>query len=423
MANNRGTQAGEMSPEGAKLTRPGTVVSLDARGHARVRVGEDWFVAKGPVPGDKLSVTLPAQGRKLRTWTLEKGAEGRRVAPCVVQEACGGCTLMSLDPMSQRAVLLDRIRHAFCAQSLPEVPVELEAGPELGYRNRIRLRVNERSELTFFNGHKSEGCAVLEPSLRAALKPLLKRPLDAWKGVRFIELRACDLDGRLGMYVVPMGAGPGSLHDGESLKVLFEGVCVQVAGTPTQSVQRFPLSQDLFVYAPLGSFVQVNFAMNARLVQWVTEQALASGARSFWDLFCGVGNFSLPLLKGGLTGLGVELDAFAVEAATRASNEQGLCGQFIAADAGSWLETKQGELTDLILVDAPRAGFGAHVGLAARCATKAIILVSCCPETLARDVRVLSRAGWTLTGMRGFEMFPQTHHVEVAALLRPPVQV
>jgi len=402
----------------------GQAVSVNGRGNARVQSGARYFLAKGPVPGDRLSFVPPEQGHTLKQWELVQGAEGRRQSPCPVAERCGGCRLMCLDETVQHAIQVDRLTNALLSQGvdLALLPHEIEIGSALLYRNRIRLQVNSEGALRFFNPNKAISCAVLEPELAACVVKLTARVFSGVSEARFVELRSRDLDGQFGVHVVPKRQLSGGTAEWAKIhSELGPEFLVGVEGEGEPPVQRFALTDGLYFYAPLGSFIQVNSGMNARLVAWVTDRVLETGAGVFWDLFCGVGNFSLPLLKRGLRGVGVEIDPHAVAAAVRSSLEQGLKGRFIAADVGGWLEQSQSELPDVVIVDAPRAGAQAALSVIAQVARKCVLMVSCCPETLARDIGTLEREGWKLTRVQMFDMFPQTHHIEVAAeLVRAP---
>lgn len=402
----------------------GWAVSMNGRGFARVQSGAGYFLAKGAVPGDRLSFAAPQQGHTLKRWELVQGAEGRRPSPCPVAEQCGGCRLMCLDETVQHAIQLDRLRNALHSQGVEFalLPHEIETGSALRYRNRIRLQVSSEGALRFFNPNKAISCAVLEPELATCVVKLTARVFSGVSQARFVELRSRDLDGQFGVHVVPKKQLSGGTAEWAKIhSELGPEFLVGVEGEGEPPVQRFALTDGLFFYAPLGSFMQVNSGMNARLVAWVTERVLETGAGVFWDLFCGVGNFSLPLLKRGLRGVGVEIDPQAIAAAVRSSHEQGLKGRFIAADVGGWLEQIQSELPDVVIVDAPRAGAQAALSVIAQVTRKCVLMVSCYPETLARDIGILERKGWKLTRVQQFDMFPQTHHIEVAAeLVRAP---
>jgi len=117
----------------------------------------------------------------------------------------------------------------------------------------------------------------------------------------------------------------------------------------------------------------------------------------------------------------VERDARAVECARRAAAELGLPQDgFVAGDAREKLSAlaRAGERFDLVLLDPPRSGAKDVIDVAARLGAPTIALCSCDPVTLARDVASLAKRGYRLDDVRGFDMFPSTHHLEALAWIK-----
>jgi 23S rRNA (uracil1939-C5)-methyltransferase len=137
------------------------------------------------------------------------------------------------------------------------------------------------------------------------------------------------------------------------------------------------------------------------------------------DLYCGSGNFSLPLMAAGLRGVGVESSQHSVSAATQAAREQELQGRFVTDDAGRYVSRAFGESrsVELIILDPPRSGVKQALAAMAQVASRHICMVSCDPVTFARDLRALSDAGFSVELLEAYDMFPQTHHVESLAWL------
>ncbi|MEP7052504.1 MAG: methyltransferase domain-containing protein, partial [Pseudomonadota bacterium] len=184
--------------------------------------------------------------------------------------------------------------------------------------------------------------------------------------------------------------------------------------------QRFPLPGGTTLRVPTGAFSQVNWAVNQQLVQALLDGAARVLARTFCDLYCGAGNFSLPLFARGLTGLGIEAAKFSVAAAKRAAKEQSLTSaRFIAGDVRAELERlPRAGCFDLVVLDPPRSGAREVLPELLRRAPLHIAYCACDPVTLARDLRALCAAGYALEEVTGFDMFPHTHHFETLAWLR-----
>ncbi|HEX7452278.1 MAG TPA: methyltransferase domain-containing protein, partial [Polyangiaceae bacterium] len=183
--------------------------------------------------------------------------------------------------------------------------------------------------------------------------------------------------------------------------------------------QRYPLPGGVQLRVPGGGFNQVNWAVNQLLVQALLDGAERVSALSFCDLYCGAGNFSLPLLARGLVGLGIENSRSAIAAAKRAVKEQSLSSaRFITGDVRVELEKlTRAECFDLIVLDPPRSGARDVLPEVIRRAPGHIAYCACDPVTLARDLRALCDAGYALDRVTGFDMFPQTHHFETLAWL------
>lgn len=306
---------------------------------------------------------------------------------------------------------------------------------ELGYRNRIRLKIDEAGQPCFFNPEKDQACAVLRPDLRDALQSL--RSSDGvLSGVlrpfSHLELRSPDLDGRAGLYLVRDHLWQsGELREEEALVqealgrtylvdfgrlAKVGGVRREETGQPAP-MQRLPISPSVFQYVPLGGFVQINFEINEALTGSVCDEALRRGARSAMDLYCGSGNFLLPLLSRGVDGCGVESNPVSIEGARRACKEQNLDGEFFAGDVLRFLQQRRRESVDFLVLDPPRAGLKDSLHEVVQIGAPAIALCSCNPNTWLKDVLGLKEAGYRLERVELFDMFPGTAHVEVLSVL------
>lgn len=173
------------------------------------------------------------------------------------------------------------------------------------------------------------------------------------------------------------------------------------------------------LFAP-GMFTQVNWQINQAIVLDVLEHVKTLGTHTFLDLYCGAGNFSLPLLANGLEGVGIEANEFAVSAAQAACTHQRLSGHFVSGDVARHLKAlvARNESFDLVLLDPPRAGFKDAAAYLPRLARQWVFICACDPTTFARDLRALLDLGFTLDTLTAYDMFPQTHHVELTAWLR-----
>ncbi|MEO6599889.1 MAG: class I SAM-dependent RNA methyltransferase [Polyangiaceae bacterium] len=400
-------------------------------GFLRLANGQGAFVP-GALPGERVHVQQAEDHGgyvQAKRWSLLQASPNRVSPACPVQSRCGGCDLMVLSYPAQvqakLGILLDALTRTGRFETLPELSFVASDSP-LGYRSRIRLHI-DGGRLGFFAPHSRElieipGCLVADPDLEVALRTLreLVQP-HAGELSLFseLELRVAPAGPRLSLRLIPMSR---RLEGGARLIRALEGyfqvsIAERAAGAALD--QRFPLPGGIELRAPGSAFTQVNWPVNQRLVQALLDGATERAVVSFCDLYCGAGNFSLPLFARGLGGVGIEASKFAIAAAKRAASEQQLSSaRFIAGDVREALaKLPRGEQFDLVVLDPPRTGAREILPELIRRAPPYIAYCACDPVTLARDLRVLCDAGYVLEQVRGFDMFPQTHHFETLVWL------
>jgi 23S rRNA (uracil1939-C5)-methyltransferase len=163
-----------------------------------------------------------------------------------------------------------------------------------------------------------------------------------------------------------------------------------------------------------GDFIQINAEINQALVGAAVEAAAPQASDRVLDLYCGLGNFSLPLARRAGEVLGVEGEGSLVARAAKNAqiNDIGNAG-FVTADLdqSDWPFFR--EPWDLVFMDPARAGADAAVRAMRQMRPRRIVYVSCHPGTLARDAgELVQNLGYRLTSARVLDMFPHTHHVE-----------
>jgi 23S rRNA (uracil1939-C5)-methyltransferase len=165
-------------------------------------------------------------------------------------------------------------------------------------------------------------------------------------------------------------------------------------------------------------FVQVNAGINMQLVSTAVRLADVQPGDRVLDLFCGLGNFSLPLAQRASELVGVEGEAGLVARAVRNAAANGVGNaRFVTADLAATDWSFYRERWDVVVLDPPRTGAEAPIAEMHRSLPRRIVYVSCHPATLARDAQVLvGELGYRLTKARVFDMFPHTHHIEALAL-------
>jgi 23S rRNA (uracil1939-C5)-methyltransferase len=306
--------------------------------------------------------------------------------------------------------------------------IALTAGPSShGYRRRVRLQIVD-GRIGFYAraSHalvEPERCAVCSPGLNSALaelRQLTRSTPRTLADARSIELReACD--GSVSLFVEPEPGAPGPQLD--ALRRRFSTALGSAEAADRSLWQRFELTEQTYLLAPPGSFTQVNWQVNRELIARVLAGAEARGVSSFLDAHAGAGNFALPLLARGLTGMAVEYNAQAVSAAREAARLQQLPALgFRAGDCARVARelAREGRRFDFVLLDPPRAGVKEGLRELAGLCSGWLAICSCNPVTLARDLRTLLDLGFELEELEAFDMFPETHHLEALAWLRAP---
>ncbi len=444
-------------------------------GFSRRVDGEPVFI-RGALPGDIVEVTELTRRKgysDARSWTLVSPSPDRRPAPCVYARHCGGCNLMELGASAQRRakheLVLEILRRTGHISAGPDSITPLTWEPstddgELGYRSRIRLHVNDQGQLGFLAEQSHivvpiTRCLVATERVNQVLKALVAlsevRP-ELLVSFAQVEVRALGevpdltwvprgLRGNIGCtppdYAALLEAIEHHLHVhscGETHLVLtgeterrwrhfVQGADLRPstpddAAAPTPGVPPHQAHTSPRLWFAPGTFTQVNWQVNQHIIRDLLERVGQLEVRRFLDLYCGAGNFSLPLLAQGLDGVGVESNPTAIAAAVAASKHQRLGGHFSAEDVQQAVGRliREGHTFDLILADPPRAGFKDVAPLLRRLAPKYLFVCACDPVTFARDLRCLTENGFELQQLRAYDMFPQTHHVECTAWLSGP---
>lgn len=383
-------------------------------GHCVARaVGPDLAPPPGRVvfvrhalPGERVRaiVTEDAGGSFCRADAIAvlDAAPERVAAPCPWARAggCGGCDLQHADPAAQRrlksAVLTEQLRRLAGIERSVEVE-ELPGGP-LGWRTRIRLAIDDYGR-PGLRAHRSHDvlpiadCALAPPGL---LDAVLAQRYPPGSEIEVIH----DADGT--RHVFPVGSAGAETDEGAGR------VIQRAAG------REWRLSP--------GVFWQVHPALAETLATVVGQWAAAPPGGTAWDLYGGVGLFAAVLAEQ----VGPSGQVTVVESSTQAVAD----GKAALADLPqiTWrtarVERAVAELNpkpDVVVADPPRRGLGRDVvnAIAAH-GVQRLVLVACDPAALARDISLLAEHGYELTGLRAFDAFPMTHHMESVALLETP---
>lgn len=419
------------------------VLALDAqgRGVARNPEGKVVFV-EGALPGETVEARLIGGRRSfdlMRATAVVHESSARRVPRCAYFGVCGGCATQHADARTQVAAKQRWLED--CLQRIAKVepgcilaPIH---GEEWGYRRRARLSVryiaNKGVAMVGFRERRStfvadmDSCEVLPPAV-AALIPRL-RQLIATLSVRErlpqIEISVGDQTVVLVFrHLLPLSAGDqGALREFAQASGVW--VWLQPGGPDTVRPFAPETGRALDYTLPeFGvriefqptDFTQVNDAVNRLLVARAVRLLEPQPGERIADLFCGVGNFSLPIARSGAQVTGFEGSAGLVERARRNAALNGLDVRFETADLAKAGFEAFGPFGKLLL-DPPREGAVGLVKALPQDWPRRIVYVSCDPATLARDAGLLVHSkGFTLSAAGVVNMFPHTAHVESIAL-------
>jgi 23S rRNA (uracil1939-C5)-methyltransferase len=168
-----------------------------------------------------------------------------------------------------------------------------------------------------------------------------------------------------------------------------------------------------------GQFQQVNLPANRFLRGWVRDFARRHKVQHAVDLYCGSGNLSLGLARDGVNIFGVEAFAPSIEAAIYNAANNAITAQYAAGDAQDIRQLFPAlPALDLLIVDPPRRGMAEAIEPILQLKAQRMIYVSCDPNTLARDLKMIVAAGYRLEEVMGLDFFPQGYHVETVCVLQ-----
>ncbi|MDQ3495811.1 MAG: 23S rRNA (uracil(1939)-C(5))-methyltransferase RlmD [Pseudomonadota bacterium] len=429
-------------------------LSHDGRGVARREGaaqgnGKTVFVA-GALPGERVLVRQTARSRSFdEAMTLEVlQASPHRVAPrCPHFGTCGGCALQHLDPAQQilakQRVLQENLERI--GQVSPDTVLPPLTDATWGYRRKGRFSVRRvekkgktlvgfREQDPRFVADLSEcHTAIPEIGTRIAALAALIDGLDARRDIPQVEFIAGDPTPDFsGVALVFRHLQPLSDADRAALAAFAQAhgfaMFLQPGGVdsvqalwpeaPVLSFALAPWNVDL-QFRPLD-FIQVNAGLNEKMIACALDLLDLQAGDRVLDLFCGLGNFTLPLARLAREAVGVEGDAGLVARARANAARNGLDNaSFHAADLAqdlsghAWMRAG----FDKLLLDPPRSGANAVLRQLPMSGLQRIVYVSCHPASLARDAGYLvNERGWRLRSAGVMDMFPHTAHVESIAL-------
>ncbi|MEP4522362.1 MAG: 23S rRNA (uracil(1939)-C(5))-methyltransferase RlmD [Alloalcanivorax venustensis] len=419
-------------------------LSHDGRGIARLD-GKTTFIDNA-LPGEQVFFQYTFMRRKFdegRAVEILEPSPDRVTPPCAHSLICGGCSLQHLDPAVQiqrkQAVLAEQLEHFGGLR--PDRWLEPLTGPVTGYRGKARLGVKyvdaKGDTLVGFREKRNSliadlaQCEVLIPEVGHRFRHLraLINGLDCRRCLPQFEVaRGDDAVALVFRHLDPL-----SQADQDALVAFCREHGLQCYLQPGNEstvhrvwpeegeerlYYRHPQADVEMAFHP-SDFTQVNAEINRRMVPLALELLEVEAHHQVLDLFCGLGNFTIPAARRAAGVVGVEASDAMVRRGYENARRNGLENvAFHAWDLDSepkgqpWARQRY----ERVLLDPPRSGALEMVRMMPQFGAEKLVYVSCNPATLARDAGELVARGYRLSGAGVMDMFPHTAHVESIAL-------
>ena len=416
------------------------IESLDHFSQGVARYQNRVLFIAGALPSERVQVRITqlkrkvAQGKLLSVLTPSP----KRITPhCAHFSSCGGCSLQMLALEEQLQVKqrnLQLLFKKFAGIELTQFE-PVVSGLALGYRRRARLHFQQNrktGELSFgFKKRASndlvfiESCPVLVDDLSGLIAKLrtLFSGLQARKQLGHLELYQGEqrpliylrLTAKLGKNDLQRLLAFALEHQLDISYKIAEQAVASLTGS-TELSYPLPTFDLQLSYRP-GDFIQVNEQVNQLMVEQAVNWLKPNKDERLLDLFCGIGNFSLPLAQQAKQVLAIEGVAAMVAQAKANAEANGISNvEFITRNLDhSALPADIGQI-DKVLLDPARPGAFKIMAEIVKLKPKALVYVSCNPVTLCRDSRILLDAGYQLNKLALIDMFPDTEHIETMVL-------
>ena len=432
--------------------------TIDGSGVARVD-GQVVFVP-GALPGERCSVRIAHVGRSAVFAQLLSvlTPSAHRVEPdCPYFPRCGGCALRHMDYEQELALKQAHVQSCLTrigGQTISALPITGAAQTD-GYRNKVQFPVQEqdgRPVAGFFSGKTHRVIPVRHCRIQPDCADAIRGAVLAWMEqyhiraydeqthtgyIRHIYIRFGAESGQILVCIVANCAQlPKKKQLVAALLAAEPGITTIVfspntkKGNTVLGTEFHPLYGDGTITDTLcglqfrlsaPAFYQVNHAQAERLYEKAVQLAGLTGNETVLDLYCGTGTITLCLARHAKKAIGVEIVPQAIEDAKFNAAQNGMeNAEFFCMDAGQAAKMLADRRTrpDVIVVDPPRKGVSADVIEAiSAMAPQRVVYVSCDPATLARDLKLLTAAGYTLQTAEAFDLFPRCAHVETVVLL------
>ena len=420
------------------------IEALSHEGRGISHIDNKVIFTRGALPGEKVIASRTLSRAKYEEADVVEVIEpslDRIDAKCSVYGICGGCSFQHLSSLNQISAKHDWLQSAFMGQSKVQPkewlePIQVESW---GYRRKARLGVRyvakKEKVLVGFRERKSSfvtvmsRCEVLHPSLGDNLEILSEciEALSIKEHVPQIEVAIAEKDTILILrHLQPLNENDEKVLIDYAKKLSITWYLqsggldtIKPLKNPVQLTYSIPKHNIEMSFLP-NDFTQVNFELNKKMIDLALGLLDLNENDDVIDLFCGLGNFTLPISRYANKVVGIEGDQGLVERAKANAEENNITNAlFYKADLFedvSGFEWFRGKNYNKALIDPSRTGAIEIVELLPKLNIERLVYVSCNPATLARDTAKLISLGFSLESAGVMDMFPQTAHVESIAL-------
>ncbi|GAA5316175.1 MAG: 23S rRNA (uracil(1939)-C(5))-methyltransferase RlmD [Candidatus Pelagadaptatus aseana] len=446
---SRSGQGKSAQKSGEKAPRQLTIESLSPEGRGIARhQGKTVFVS-GALPGETVEISHYQRHKRYSECQVKQvltPSAHRVTAPCPHYQSCGGCQLQHLAVSQQlhekQQSLLEALKHQLPGKADFDVLPPITSTES--YRSRARVGVSREGRMGFRSRQSDQLIAVYHCQVLAPQLQLVWAPLQLWlngfsgaSGVTHIELIASAFAGleAEGSVIVIRHTRPIPEFQRQllwqRLSELEAPVCCWLQGAkngaltplvvdqPVLQSQYLLMNQSVTVRFEPSDFTQVNRQVNEQMVIQAVDWLQLQQDDVVLDLFCGIGNFTLPMAQQAGKVVGIEGVETMVERGRANAELNRLDNVYFKAlnldqpDLGSALKR---EGANKFLLDPPRAGAKFICQQWGQTDFESGVYVSCNPASLVRDAAILSQQGFELSAIRVLDMFPHTAHVETMAL-------
>jgi 23S rRNA (uracil1939-C5)-methyltransferase len=429
------------APKLATKTVEVTIERLDSHGCGVAKWQNKPLFIEGTLTNEKVSARVVEQRSKYskgKLLAIDKPNEHRVEALCKHFLQCGGCDLQHLNSEEQRVFKQDKVAHLFSRnQIMQPLPWQepLTAKP-YNYRRKARIGVQYNKNNQAIIGFRRKAtnniqpikhCIVLENQI-SELFTSLERLINQFsvnKSIGHIEVIATDVVTLLVRQIKPLNQADKQLWEnfskeykyhvwfdlGDELQPLFS--------EQTTTALEYLVDDDIKITFSPSDFIQVNQQINQKMITQAINWLSLKTTDNVLDLFCGLGNFSLPIAKRVQRVVGVEGVQNMVDRAhiNAKLNQLENCVFYQQNLNESWLDSSWAQHKfDIVVLDPARAGALEAVTQIVKLAPKKILYVSCDPATLARDSQTLIKHKYQIKKINIMDMFCQTQHVESMVL-------